>query len=275
MARKPKINEVKVDLASYRHYWRGIKKVGKTTLFRDLISTLYNGDLSNGLLISIGNEDGYKALDGLYYDVAPNWQELDDIVNDLIENKEENNYKFVCFDTVDELISIGQKEIIRLHTREKGQKPSGFMGCFGGYNEPKRRLTALIDGVMTRLSRAGYGLIWIGHTKYKDIEEKDGTKYQMLTSNLTNDYDLIFSAKADINMIISVEKEADHNRLTNSQRYMYFRNDGFVDAGGRFSNIEEKVEFSAQNYIDAVTEAIKAEIKNGNTDAKAIENIET
>ncbi len=271
MARKPKINEVKVDLASYRHYWRGVKKVGKTTLFRDFIDELYNGDLSNGLLISIGNEDGYKALDGLYYDVAPNWQELDEIINDLCENKEDNNYKFICFDTVDELIAIGQREIIRQHTREKGVKPSGFNACFGGYTEPRRKLAALIDNMMTRLDRSGYGTVYIGHTKYKEIEEKDGTKYQMLTSNLNSDYDMIFSAKADINMIINVEKETDHNRLVGTHRYMCFRNDCFVDAGGRFSEIPEKVDFSARNYIDAVTEGIKASIKRGPKDDKALE----
>ena len=222
---------------------------------------LFRSDLSKGLLISCGNENGFKALDGLFYDIAENWDELEDITYDLIENKKDNNFEFICFDTVDELIKIAQQEIIRLHKREKGKAPSGFNACFGGYSEPKRRLTCLIDDIMTRLSRAGYGLIWIGHTKFKDIEEKNGAKYQRLTSNLNTDYDLIFSAKADINMLINVEKEIDNNQIQSSQRYMWFRSDGFVDAGGRFPDIAMKVKFSANNYINTVEDAIKRSIK--------------
>ena len=32
-----KTNKVKCDIGSYIHYWRGIKKVGKTTLFYNLV----------------------------------------------------------------------------------------------------------------------------------------------------------------------------------------------------------------------------------------------
>ncbi len=267
MARQYKTNEVKVDLASYVHYWRGIKKVGKTTLFKDLINKLYDGDLSRGLLISCGNENGFKALDGLVYDIAEDWDELDEIITDLIENKSDNNFEFICFDTVDELIKIAQQEVIRLHRREKGVPPSGFNACFGGYGEPRRILTELIDDIMTRLSRAGYGLVWIGHTKFKEIEEKDGTKYQLLTSNLNTDYDLIFSAKADINMLINIEKEIDQHKIQSIQRYMWFRGDGFIDAGGRFTNIDSKVEFSVDNYINTVEKAIRKSIKKDVNDS--------
>ena len=84
MAREYKTNEVKVDLASYRHYWRGVKKAGKTTLFYQLMMKLY-GDPSYGLELSVGNERGYKALDGMVYDEAPDWGTLMEIVDCLRE----------------------------------------------------------------------------------------------------------------------------------------------------------------------------------------------
>ena len=266
MAIEYKTNTVKVDLASYVHYWRGVKKIGKTTFFRDLINELYKGDLSKGLLISCGNENGFGALDNLNYIVAEEWDKLDEIVEDLISKKQELPFEFLCFDTVDELIKIAQNEIIRQHRREKGTKPSGFNGCFGGYGEPKRRLQVLIDDIMTRLKRAGYGLIWIGHTKIRDIKEKDGTEYSQLTSNLTSDYDLIFSAKADVNTIMSVEKEISDNQIKDTKRYIWFRSDGFVDAGCRFSQIEEKIDMSANDYIKALEEAIKESLQKEMTD---------
>lgn len=258
MARQYKTNEVKVDLANYRHYWRGVKKIGKTTLFKDFILKLY-GDLSYGLLLEIGNEEGQKAIDGVVYDIVPDWSTLNEIVDDLIENKDENNFKFIAFDTVDELIKIGQKEIVRLDYRKSGERHE-FNACFGGYGAPREKLVTLIDDIMTRLARANYGLVWIGHTKYKTINEKSGDSYEQLTSNLNTDYDGIFANKADIVMMINAEREIEDGKIVDTQRYMWFRGDGFVDAGGRFPDIEQKVEFSVDNYVRVVTEAIKKSI---------------
>lgn len=266
MARQYKTNEVKVDLASYRHYWRGIKKAGKTTLFYQLMMALY-GDPSYGLELSVGNERGFKALDGMVYDEAPDWATLMEIVDDLIENKEDNNFKFICFDTVDELVSIAKKEVIRLDFRKTGEKHE-FNACFGGYGHPREKVQELIDNLMTRLEDSGYGLIWIGHTKYRTVNEKNGDSYDMLTSNLSSDYDGIFANKADVVMMIDIEKDIEGGFVQDTQRYMWFRGDGFVDAGGRFSQIEQKVEFSVENYIKTVSDAIRAEIKSHQADDK-------
>lgn len=268
MARQYKTNEVKVDLANYRHYWRGVKKIGKTTLFKDFILKQY-GDLNCGLLLEVGNEEGQKAIDGVVYDIVPDWATLMEIVDDLIENKEDNNFKFVCFDTVDELIKIGQKEIIRLDYRKSGERHE-FNACFGGYGAPREKLVNLIDDVMTRLARSNYGLIWIGHTKYKTINEKSGDSYEQLTSNLNTDYDGIFANKADIVMMINTEREIADGKVVDTQRYMWFRGDGFIDAGGRFTDIEQKVEFSVDNYVKVVTDAIKKSIKSKKVDDKYI-----
>lgn len=260
MARQYKTNEVKVDLASYRHYWRGVKKAGKTTLFYQLMMKLY-GDPSYGLELSIGNERGYKALDGMVYDEAPDWATLIEIVEDLIENKADNNFKFICFDTVDELVEIAKKEVVRLDYRKTGERHE-FNACLGGYARPREKVTELINNLMTRVEDSGYGIIWIGHTKYRTVNEKNGDSYDMLTSNLSSDYDGIFANKADVVMMIDIEKEIEGSFIQGTQRYMWFRGNGFVDAGGRFSQIEQKVEFSVDNYIKTVSDAIRAEIKS-------------
>lgn len=264
MAREYKTNEVKVDLASYRHYWRGVKKAGKTTLFYQLMMKLY-GDPSYGLELSVGNERGYKALDGMVYDEAPDWATLMEITDDLVENKVDNNFKFICFDTVDELVEIAKREVVRLDYKKTGERHE-FNACLGGYARPREKVTELINNLMTRLEDSGYGIIWIGHTKYRTVNEKNGDSYDMLTSNLSSDYDGIFANKADVVMMIDIEKEIEGGFVQGTQRYMWFRGNGFVDAGGRFSQIEQKVEFSVDNYIKTVSEAIRAEIKSRKVD---------
>ena len=164
-------------------------------------------------------------------------------------------------------MSIAKKEVIRLDFRKTGERHE-FNACFGGYGHPREKVQELIDNLMTRLEDSGYGLIWIGHTKYRTVNEKNGDSYDMLTSNLSSDYDGIFANKADVVMMIDIEKDIEGGFVQDTQRYMWFRGDGFVDAGGRFSQIEQKVEFSVDNYIKTVSDAIRAEIKSRKVDDK-------
>ena len=253
-----KKNEVSVDIAHYRHYWRAPKKWGKTTLFSNLIKELY-GDMEKGLLISCGNERGYTALDSLMYVDCPEWSSLMEVVDELIENKEENTFALLGFDTVDELVAMAQREVIRLEFRRSGERKE-FNACLGGYGAGRKKVEELINAIITRLGDAGYGLIFIGHSKIRDIKEKNGDEYQMLTSNLSSDYDGIFANKADICMMGTIEKSIDGGFVQEAERYMIFRGDGYIDAGGRFADIEARVEVSARNYIDTVTNAIKKSI---------------
>ena len=264
-----KKNEVSVDLAHYRHYWRAPKKWGKTTLFANLGRELY-GDMNKILLVSCGNERGYSALDSLIYVDCPEWSTLMEVVNELVENKEENEFKILGFDTVDELVAMAQREVIRLEFRKSGERKE-FNACLGGYGAGRKKVEELINSIITRLGDAGYGLIFIGHSKIRDIKEKNGDEYQMLTSNLSTDYDGIFAHKADICMMGTIEKSIDGGFVQEAERYMIFRGDGYIDAGGRFADIEPKVEVSARNYIDTVTEAIKKSIKSHDATDEYIE----
>lgn len=265
-----KKNEVSVDLAHYRHYWRAPKKWGKTTMFSNLVWELY-GNMDCGLLISCGNERGYSALDSLVYVDCPEWSSLMEVVDELVENKAENEFKLVAFDTVDELVSMAQREVIRLEYRKSGERKE-FNACLGGYGAGRKKVEELINAIITRLGDSGYGLIFIGHTKIRDIKEKNGDEYQMLTSNLSSDYDGIFANKADICMMGTIEKNIDCGFVQDAERYMVFRGDGYIDAGGRFADIESKVEVSAKNYIKTVTDAIRKSIKSHDATDEYINN---
>lgn len=265
MAAMFKTNRVKCDIGSYIHYWRGIKKVGKTTLFYDLVQEQYH-DLDKGLLIAIGDEIGYQALDGLVYVECPTWEDIEDVITELVENKADNNFEVIGLDTVDEWIKLAKEEVKRLHKKAKGQAVE-FNACFGGYGAPRDKVIELVDDQLARLRKAGYGLVLIGHTKLRDIKEKNGDEYQQLTSNLSSDYDGIFANKADIVMTIAVEKNIDENKhIDGTTRYMWFRSDGFVDAGGRFSCMPERVEYGADKYIQAFETGVKGAINGKITD---------
>ena len=256
MASLFKKNKVKCDIGSYIHYWRGIKKVGKTTLFYNLVLEQY-GSPEKGCLVSIGDEIGFNALDELIYAEAPDWGTFVEVIDELVENKAEVEFEIIGLDTADELIKLAKEEVKRLHKKQKGEAKE-FNACFGGYGAPRDMVVELVDEQLARLRKAGYGIIIIGHTKLRDVKEKNGDEYQQLTSNLSSDYDGIFANKADIVMTISVEKNINENKhIDGTTRYMWFRSDGFVDAGGRFSKMPERIEYGAKNYIEAFEAGVR------------------
>ena len=112
-----------------------------------------------------------------------------------------------------------------------------------------------------------YGVFCIGHTKLRTIKEmgmESEQEYQVLDSNLNKDMDNIFGNKADIIGVVNVERDVNSKtkRIEDTKRYLYFRNNGFVNAGGRFGNIVEKTEFTAKNFVIAVEDAIKNSMVN-------------
>lgn len=251
------LNTITVALENFRHYWRGIPKIGKSTMFRDLIVEAY-GSPEFGLLISPGNETGYKALSNLYAIEAPTWEDFVEIVDDLVENKAENKFKMIAIDTVDELISIASDKTMKVHFQRKGEKCQTLNAALGGYGAGHKYVCDLINDQIRRLESANYGLVFISHTKIRDIKEKNMEEgYQTLTTNLESRFDRIFSDKADIIATLYASKNVKDNELVGTDRFIYFRTDGFVDAGSRFSNMPERVPMSAKEYIKAFEQGVK------------------
>lgn len=265
MAIEYKKNKVKCDIGSYIHLIRGVRKSGKTTLFRDLLLEEY-GSTDFGVQIAIGNETGADALDELISVPAEDWAQLMEIKEDLIENKAEREFKLICLDTVDELCKVAITEVLRLHKKAKGTAAESLNAAFGGYGAGRKKVEELIDGLLADLRHAGYGIFLIGHTKLKDVKEKNGDEYQQLTSNLSSDYDGIFANKADIIMTISIDKTIENGTITGTQRYMHFRDDGFVDCGSRFKGMVDKCEYGAAEYIKAFEDGVKSSMIKPITD---------
>lgn len=265
-------NQPLVDLASFRHYWRGIPKIGKTSLFRDLVLEAY-GDARFGLLISTWNETGYRALSELFAVEASTWEEFVETVDDLVENKSENEFRIIGIDTVDELVSIASDKVLKVHFQRKGERAQTLNQCLGGYGAGHVMVQNLINDQIKRLESASYGLVFIGHTKVKDVKEKGAEEaYQQLTGNMESRFDNIFTNKADIVATLVIDKNIKDERLLETNRYIYFRPNGFVDAGSRFANMPERISLSAKEYLKAFMDGVKSSFSSNVTD-KEIEKI--
>lgn len=136
-----KKNIVKADLRSYPPYLvMGEKKMGKTSLFRDLV--LYNfHSFDKGLLISFSDEEGYHALSELQVERINEWDMEENaegnrgmvqLVDDLIENKTSHGIEMIAYDTLDKMVEVATKEVFEIHRRLKGTYPESLNASLGG-----------------------------------------------------------------------------------------------------------------------------------------------
>lgn len=265
--RQFKLNKVSVDVQNYSYYIRGVKKSGKTTLFRDLILELF-GTPEKGLLIAIKDEVGYKALDNIQVEHVETWEDFEELVEDLVENKREMGIDFIGLDTVDELVDMAIIRALKLSVIETGKPCKSLNNAFTGYGSGRARVVSMIKDALASLRKC-YGMMAIGHTKLRSIKEKgdDGDGYQTLSSNLSADYDGIFSDIFDVIATINVERIIEDGKLARTERFLYFRNDGFIDCGSRFKGLPDRIEIEGENiaklFVKSIEQGIRASISGG------------
>src|SRR5690606_39591586 len=109
----------------------------------DLAREIY-GSIDKLLIVSIGKEKAYEAIDGAIYEEPQNWRELMAIVDELANNIDKYDFDLVSFDTIDEIIPMAEAEVMRLHTVAYKEVPKSFNACFGGYGEPRKKLAEQI-----------------------------------------------------------------------------------------------------------------------------------
>lgn len=259
MALKYEVNKVKIDLENFRFYIRGLPKIGKTSFFRDFILENY-GDAKYGLLISLGQENGFKALSNITAVQAVDWNEFTEVVDDLVENKSDNEFKFVCLDTVDRVFEIAEDKVLAIHRSQKGEAAFSIDAALGGFAKGKSKARVLVEKQVARLENAGYGMMWLGHTKLKSVgDQVTDVVFEKVTGSMEFKYDALFSDRADFTVMLATESIAKDAKFVEAKRYFYFRSTPTIDAGSRVPAefLPEKIEYSARAFIDTVTVALE------------------
>lgn len=246
-----------------------------TTLFRDLVLHENDGDPTKGLLISFGAEEGYKSIENLQFERIEYWDKEPDeedesrgfiqLVDDLVENNKEYGITMYAIDTVDQMIPIIERYICELSERETMKACKSINDAFGGYGRGKKRALEEIALQLARLAKIGLHPCAISHTKMKEkTDEFTGDEYTRYTTNITSDYDALFSTTAQIIMTVVNERQFENGRLIGTRPTMYFRDNGLVDAGSRFSGMPESLPMSLENYIKAFNIGVEATYQNKN-----------
>lgn len=245
---KPTIHKIHADIKNAYIYLRAVRKWGKTTTWKNIVLQKYDGDASRGLLIEVGNEHGTTMLDNINVTHVSSYKDMIQLRDWLISEKgKEHNIEMLCFDVVDELQDIFDREIIRLNNMENPNKPSkSIKSCFGGYNAGPEMSANKIKEYMESLKNAGFGIVCLGHTKMKAVSDRASTedeRWMTLTGTLPSNYNAAIADICDIVLTGNIEREFEtrgegenaKNYLVSEERRLYLRATELIDAGSRFA----------------------------------------
>lgn len=279
-----KKNVIKIDPLQYNAGLIGIGGIGKTTVIKEMCEKLAGDD--GYLFAECGKEDGADAISNINYINCPDWNsdydELNNsvgfkiLIDDILENKETDypNLKTLVIDTYDQLKEIADKEVVRLHNKKYPEKRvDSIKAAFGGYMAGEDMSDDMILEMLWSLKTVGVHFIIIGHTKYREIVDPvTNETYSQLTTDMSmRSFNKIktklhFLGVASIDRDIVKEKNKKSGKergiIQSESRKITFRDDDYaLDSKSRFADIVDEIPLNADALIEALTNAIKAEVE--------------
>lgn len=281
-------NEIKINPLAYNFMLIGESGIGKTTIIKEYCEKLAGSD--GYMFLETGREDGQAAIEGINYVTCDEWDgDYDETLNtmgfatfidDVVENKASDwpDLKVVVIDTLDELFSIAEPEVIRMHNKENPNKRvKSIKAAFGGFMAGEDKAIEIVEDKLWSLKKVGVSFVIIGHTKTRNQTDPiTGEDYMQLTTNMSQRYfnalktKVHFLGVASIDREIVKEKTGKKNVVTGQietkgvvkgeTRRITFRDDNYVvDSKSRFSDIVPEIPFDSDALIQALTDAIKSE----------------
>lgn len=261
---KIKVNKVVADFTQYKYVISGRPKAGKTTLLYNIVKEKFDGDVSKLLLG--GFEKGYNALDGIHAVDIEDWEAFQDLVDELVENKDTIPYRVFGMDTVDMAEKMVVKYVLNKLSIADGKQYKTLQDV--GYGKAHNMVETEFLEQITKLDKAGFSMFYITHDKDKTVKTRDGQEYDKTTLSLTGKIRDVVLNSVDFIVFIDIAREKVGKEMKDV-RYIYFRSDGQLEAGSRFPNIVDKIEYSASGFIEEIEQAI---LNQYNGDVKAMES---
>jgi hypothetical protein len=275
----------KVDLQSYNVLVAGGFKSGKTRLWKEVMELHYPNEPDAGTLLAF--EPGYNTweLDSVIPMHDYDWKFFkNDVVKGLVEEAKKGRItKVIGIDTVDRLMDMAGEFILDQINKKYGKNFTGLQEISenikgeNGYMLLKKEVWKQID----ILKNAGYGFFWLAWTKEKETTTIDGLKYNSIELMMSKTGADIFASQADLTCTLFSEVKVldkDGNELETNVKTkggkelaskfhttevnMYFLPSNYIGiAGGRFTELPEKVSYSAENFMAVFEEAVKGQLK--------------
>lgn len=218
-------------------------KSGKTTIA---------SKFPNALLLAF--EKGYNALAGVMAQPINSWAEFIKVTKQLKDEKVKEKFSTIIIDTADIAYSYCEKYICA----NNGVDTIADIGYGKGYalvgNEFDEKLRAIVQ--------LGYGIVIISHATDKVFKDEAGQEYNKIVPTLDKRSNNIVARMADIIGYSRSVTDADGNDKT----ILFMRGTPRFEAGSRFKYTPDYIEFTYDNLVNAIGDAIDKQAQEDGTE---------
>jgi hypothetical protein len=218
-------------------------KSGKTTIA---------SKFPNALLLAF--EKGYNALAGVMAQPINSWAEFIKVTKQLKDEKVKEKFSTIIIDTADIAYSYCEKYICA----NNGVDTIADIGYGKGYalvgNEFDEKLRAIVQ--------LGYGIVIISHATDKVFKDEAGQEYNKIVPTLDKRSNNIVARMADIIGYSRSVTDADGNDKT----ILFMRGTPRFEAGSRFKYTPDYIEFTYDNLVNAIGDAIDKQSQEDGTE---------
>lgn len=274
MAKFGKKNKVSLNPLDANICLLGLPKIGKTTIMKEIAEKLVGED--GYLFLEMYRENGAKYIEDIIYEDVPDWDTFIEIIDDIVDNRTTDyaDLKVVFLDTLDNALQLAEMESIRLWNKENpAKRTTAINAAWGGYMKGQDKAMELLQEQLFRLRTVGIAFSVIGHVKQTTITDPiTNESYQQITSDVSQRYFNQLKKNIDLVGIAYIDRELTKNKVNGKEvstvksetRKIKFRDDNYtVDSGSRMSQICSEINFNADEFIKAMTDALEAEVKKG------------
>ena len=224
------------DLTGYSLLLYGEPKSGKTTTA---------SKFPNSLLLAF--ELGYNALPGVMAKPMGSWRDMKITLKELKDENVKARFKNIVIDTADLAYDAAKKYICN----QNEVNDISELAYGKGYNLVMKEF----DEAIREILRMGYGCILISHSTDKTFKDAQGNEYNQIVPTIDNKGRLVCERTCDI---IGYSRTVEDNEGHKSTKLFLRETPRFV-AGSRFKYLPDYIDFSYDNLVNAIHEAIDKE----------------
>lgn len=236
-----KPHQVSRDLRGYSVFFYGLPKTGKTTTA---------SQFPGALLLAF--EKGYNALAGVMAKPLNSWSEFKKTLSELKDPEVQKVFQTIVIDTADIAYQYCEKYICnRESTATQTYEAIGDIPYGKGYKLAQTEF----DTAIRQILQLDYGLVLISHETEKMMKTETGEEVSKIIPTVDARAKLVCERTCDI---IGYAREVD-SEDTGKKTLLFLRGTPRFEAGSRFKYTPDYIEFTYDNLVNAIADAIDKE----------------
>lgn len=198
-------------------------------------------------------ETGFLTIEGCMAQPINKWSEFKQVLKQLKDERAHEVYSNIIVDTADIAYDLCEKYICN----QAGVSAINEIPYGQGWGRAAKEF----DEALRSIPQMGYGLVLISHSQDKVFkDEQTGEEYNQIVPTLGNKPRLIVDRMSDI---IGYARPVE-NEDGSTHTVLYMRGTPRFIAGSRFKYTPDKIDFTYDNLVDAIGEAIDKQAAESN-----------